>query len=256
MQEQMGPERQFQNTPYGVVCIGFGTTAVSIAIALYETNATKNAIFLERQTQLTWTPCAHLPGGRMRLSFLNDLVVSENPRSKFTFVNYLHSTNRLVAYANSSQIRPSREMFTDYLRWCAAKFTPQVRFGRRVTAINAVEDGNGRVEAWKVGYSDQDTGKVDFVTARQVICAVGIQPRIPEVLSKHEYHASVIHSSVCLSAIPWVLRNTNRGCRFAIIGNGQDAAEIFDHLHSLRGQHRVSWFTRDRVLRRSDSTAL
>ena len=256
MQKDMDSGGQLENTPYDIVCIGFGATAISIAIALHERKAIGRATFLERQTQLTWTPSANLPGNRMRMSFLNDLVVSENPRSKFTFVNYLHSTNSLVAYANSSQIRPSREMFTDYLRWCAAQFTTRVRFGSHVTAITALEDGNGRVEAWKVVYSDHDTGKVDFVTARQVVCAVGIQPKMPAVLSKHECHASVIHSSVCLDNIPWVLRNTNGDCRFAVIGNGQDAAEIFDYLNSLRGQHHVSWFTRDTVLRGSDSTAL
>merc|ERR1711939_660796 len=85
---------QSDSQPLDLVCIGFGITALSIAIALHERQSLDNTLFLESQPQSSWKPCPDIPATRLRTSFLNDLITSENPRSKFTFMNYLQATNR------------------------------------------------------------------------------------------------------------------------------------------------------------------
>ncbi|KAJ4517276.1 hypothetical protein HRR73_004328 [Exophiala dermatitidis] len=210
-----------QDVPLDLLCIGFGATALSVAIALHEKGAIDNTIFLELQPASTWMPCSGSPSGRLRTSFLHDLVTSENPRSKFTFMNYLHATNRLVLYANSSQINPPRDMFNDYLQWCAAPFQQRVKYGQRVAAVHPVQNAQGLVECFKVVYADSATGQQDVVTAKQVISAVGLQPYVPRAL--------------------------------ATIGT-LAAGEIFEYLHGIRGEHKVVWFTQDPVLREMDDS--
>lgn len=244
------------DTSFDLVCVGFGASALSIAIALHERNAIDNTLFIERQPKSSWMPGSKSPASRLRTSFLNDLITSENPRSKFTFMKYLHATNRLVLYANSSQIRPSREMYTDYLRWCAAPFQHRVTFGKQVTAVSPVSEGQGPVRYWNVILLDPETGRQDSVTAKQVICAVGLQPRIPSPLSSGNNSKVVVHASDCMKQISSTLRATGGKCRFAIIGEGQTAAEVFDHIHGIRGEHQVVWFTQDSVLRGADDTPL
>ena len=75
-------------TPYDLICIGFGVSGLSIAIALQERCPTSNALFLERDKKPQWQPGLAIPGMRMRSSLLCDLVTARNPRSKYTFINY------------------------------------------------------------------------------------------------------------------------------------------------------------------------
>ncbi|EXJ79476.1 hypothetical protein A1O1_08740 [Capronia coronata CBS 617.96] len=240
---------------FDLVCVGFGVTALSLAITLHERGALDNTLFLESQPASKWNPCSSSAGGRMRTSFLNDLITSENPRSRFTFLKYLHATNRLALYANSSQIQPSREMFADYLRWCSASFQNNVNFGKRVTAIFPVREDQQPVRSWNVVFSDSVTGQQDSVTTKQVICAAGLQPFIPAPLSSiMDTSPDVVHATDCLQRISSTMRTTGGKCHFAIIGDGQTAADVFDHIHGIRGDHQVTWFTQDPVLRGTDDS--
>ncbi|KIX08838.1 uncharacterized protein Z518_03495 [Rhinocladiella mackenziei CBS 650.93] len=250
----MDNNTEFDTTALELVCIGFGTTALSVAIALHERKSIDKTWFLESQPQARWKPNARIPSERLRTSFLNDLVTSENPRSKFTFLNYLHSTNQLIAYANSSQLCPSREMFTDYLRWCAACFQDQVKFNKCATAVLPLRRKDGPVELWKVVYSDSETRQQSSVAAKQVVIAVGNQPRIPHLLSTFNIRPRVVHSSECLDVIPSVLSATGGKSRLAVVGDGQNAADVFHYLQGIREDHQVTWFTRDPVLQGMDET--
>ncbi|KIX93287.1 uncharacterized protein Z520_10930 [Fonsecaea multimorphosa CBS 102226] len=242
------------NSPLDLVCVGFDVTGIANAVALKERNGlSKDTIFLESQMEVSWTPLRSTPASRLRTSFLNDLITSENPRSHFTFLNYLHATNRLILYANSAQLRPSREMFSDYLKWCAARLQVQIHYGQMTTSVRPLRDGNGRVDAWEVAFVDAVTGEKKAVISKQVVYAAPNHPYVPEVLRAPALQPLVLHSSEYLEAIPTLLRDNPRA-RLAVLGNGQSAAETFDQLHGIRGEHEVIWFTEDTVLRGADET--
>ncbi|EXJ54876.1 uncharacterized protein A1O5_12942 [Cladophialophora psammophila CBS 110553] len=237
-----------------LVCVGFDITGVANAVALKERNGlSKDTMFLESQLEAFWKPLRSTPASRLRASFLNDLITSENPRSPFTFLNYLHATNRLILYANSAQIRPSREMFSDYLRWCAGRLRAQVQYGKMVTSVRPLRDGKGSVAAWEVVFVDAVTGEKKAATAKQVVYAASNHLYVPKVLRAPTLQTLVLHSSEYLEAIPSLLRDNPRA-RIAVLGNGQNAAEAFDQLHGIRGEHDVIWFTKDAVLRGDDET--
>ncbi|KIW21631.1 hypothetical protein PV08_02211 [Exophiala spinifera] len=237
-----------------LICIGFGVTALSLAVALHEKKSLDKALFLEAQSQSAWKPYPDVPSERLRTSFLNDLITSENPRSKFTFMNYLHATNRLIVYANSSRITPSRELFAEYLRWCGDNIHARKEFSRRVDRVVPVKNAAGRVSSWKVFFVDKVTGKTEVAEAKQVVVATEPEPRVPGILSQPNIRAAVAHSTDSLEAIPAVLKRTAGRARIAVIGDGQSAAEVFYYVQNIRGDHQTVWFTRDNVIRASDDS--
>jgi L-ornithine N5-oxygenase len=252
----MDGNRSTDIPPLDLVCVGFDLTGIANAVALKERNGlSKDTMFLESQLEAFWKPLRSTAAARLRISFLNDLITSENPRSHFTFMNYLHATKRLILYANSGQLRPSREMFSDYLRWCATRLQAQVQYGKMVTGVHPLRDGKGDVAAWEVVFVDAVTGEQNAVTAKQVVYAASNHPHVPKVLRAPALQTLVLHSSEHLQVIPALLRDNPRA-RIAVVGNGQTAAEAFDQLHGIHGKHEVIWFTKDAVLRGDDETPL
>jgi len=241
---------------YDVVCVGFGASALSLAIALKERHALTGAIFLEQQPQSSWKPCHSLLSARMKTSFLNDLITSENPRSKFTFINYLHSTNQLVVYTNSGKIAPSRAMFADYLRWCTKQFEQNISYGNRVVGVSPSHGPNGIADGWNIQFEDVSTGRRTTITTRQVVCAAGLQKKLPSAVSSISVRSNVAHSADAIEAIASVLKARRSKRRFAIVGDGTSAAEVFSHLHGIHGDHEVHWFTQQLSLRGNDKTSL
>jgi L-ornithine N5-monooxygenase len=241
-----------QGQTLDLVCVGFGTAAISVAIALQENQALANTLFLDCQRETEWKPLHQPAASRMSTSLFNDLITLENPCSRFSFINYLHKTDQLVTFTNVSQLQPTRDAYTDYLRWCASHFQPHVAFGRRAIAIHGVHKSTGLIAEWSVRFEDVDTGEKTSVLAKQVLCAVGLQPRIPQYLSNCELRSSVVHSSSALDAIPVVLKDRSARRKFAIVGNGADAAGVFSHLHGIHGDHEVHWYTEGTVLKGSD----
>ena len=73
-----------------------------------------------------------LPGARMQIPFLKDLVTLRNANSDFTFVNYLSERERLVDFIGRHTLFPSRLEFHDYLEWCGrGRSSRPWRSGRR-----------------------------------------------------------------------------------------------------------------------------
>lgn len=227
---------------YDVVCIGFGSSSISLAIALQETSPETKVLFLEQQPRSTYVPFTRLPGSFMQLSFLNDLVTLENPRSKFSYIQYLHSTAQLIRFTNLGCMQPLREQFSRYLTWCADKFEDKVCYGARVQAVRPSPKGKeSSVGSWTVDYVDVESGESGMVSAKQVICAVGLQPTIPKPLQNSQISRSVFHSSECADLLQNVARDFERQYRFAVIGNCQEAAEMIEKICGMRNAHHVTW---------------
>jgi L-ornithine N5-monooxygenase len=239
-----------------IICVGFGATALALAVALHERDPDANIVFLERQPKATWKPLARLPGHTsMQTSFMSDLVTFENPRSRFTFLKFLHDRNLLVNFTNVGKTKPCRELFSQYLSWCADHFEQSVRYSTEVAGIDAVTTGSDQADHWRVFSRSSVTGQKSILRAKRVVIAVGQQPKIPTILTVPTVAPSVVHVSECEERLEALLGNTNKISRIAIIGDGQQAAEIFDYTHSRRTQHEVTMFLRsDSVDSVSDCT--
>ena len=238
---------------YDLICVGFGPASLAIGVALHDKRIPAQVLYLERQLEFRWHGGMLLPDVRMQISFLKDLATLRDPRSHFTFLNYLKSKNRLVAFANLSTFLPLREEYNDYLSWCAAHFDQYVRYGQETLEISPHSCYKRRVESWDVVSRNIETGQRSTFRARHVVIAVGGRPKIPAALS--DLTSAVVHSSSYSSTIPKLLVDKGSEHYVAIVGGGQSAAEIFGDLQN-RKDIWLSLYIGDSALRPSDDSPL
>ena len=250
---QDGSDRQCQ---YDLVCIGFGPASLAIAIALHDRGVEARVLYIERQRRFVWHAGMLLPNARMQISFLKDLATLRDPRSKFTFINYLKSKDRLVAFTNLSTFLPLREEYNDYMSWCASYFEPAVRYGQETISVSPVESSNGPVQDWQVLSRNVDSNETSTVFARNVVIAIGGKPRIPPAFSNRDLNGRVVHSSLYSSTVPSVLTDTRKAYHVAVIGGGQSAAEIFNDLQTRYANSHITLYTGASALKPSDDSPL
>jgi len=239
-----------------LICVGFGPASLAIAIALseYPINKRPNALFLERQSSFAWHAGMQLPGAKMQISFLKDLATPRNPRSRYTFVNYLHEKGRFHDFVNLSTFTPSRLEFEDYLRWCAGHIESEGRVGYGMEVVDVVPQHarSGIVNSFIVRARDVKNGKMVERVARHVVIAVGGKGNLPKELP--QTHAKVIHSSQYSMRVASALPESTAKYHIAVIGNGQSAAEIFNDLPSRYPNSNVTLIIKGSALRPSDDS--
>jgi L-ornithine N5-monooxygenase len=244
-----------------LLCIGFGPASLAIAIALHDTQASitpaPKALFLEKQTQFAWHAGMQLPGAKMQISFLKDLATPRDPRSKFTFINYLFEKGRLNQFINLSTFLPTRVEYEDYLRWCASHFEREgkVAYGMEVESVRpGSKNSEGKVTSWEVTALDTRTGNHVRRHARHVVIAVGGRPVVPQNMQGLKH---IAHSSQFASTIRQIQhREEGSNLRFAVIGSGQSAAEIFNDLWERFPDADVKLVIKGASLRPSDDSPL
>lgn len=206
-----------------IVGVGFGPSNLALAIALHEYNAEATtpitAEFVELKDEFGWHTGMLLPGTTMQISFLKDLATQRNPKSEFTFLNYLTERERLTEFINYKTFFPTRLEFHDYLVWAAGKVAADVRYGSRVTSI---QDADG---AFEVEISGARAGGL---RAHNVVIAGGLEPQLPPGVTRT---ARLIHNHGFLHDLERL--PTRRHNRFVVVGAGQSAAEVCAYLHDL-----------------------
>ncbi|MEV0414680.1 lysine N(6)-hydroxylase/L-ornithine N(5)-oxygenase family protein [Streptomyces sp. NPDC050448] len=225
---------------YDVVGIGFGPSNMSLAIALAEHGASApqhpvKSHFFERQPSFGWHRNMLLPSTTMQISFLKDLATFRNPMSRFSFISYLHASNRLVQFVNNQDFFPTRHEFHQYLEWAAAGLRDQVTYGAEVTSIRPVTEAGSRTPNLLEIEVRSSDGTTSVVTARNVTISTGLVPRLPEGVTSDE---RVWHSSEFLGKFntqdPAGLKSV------AVVGAGQSAAEITRFLYDSLPHAQVS----------------
>ncbi|KAL8724861.1 MAG: hypothetical protein Q9166_007715 [cf. Caloplaca sp. 2 TL-2023] len=237
---------------YDLVCIGFGPASLAIAIALHDRGINPRVLYIEKQRSFIWHAGMLLPDARMQISFLKDLATLRDPTSHFTFINYLKSKNRLVAFTNLSTFLPLREEYNDYMSWCASHFESKVQYGHETTSVSAISNQDGPIDTWNVTSRNTETNQSSTVTARSVVIAIGGKPRIPIPISGLE--SRVVHSSSYSTAVPKILQKTYKPHSVAVVGGGQSSAEIFNDLQSRYPNSSVTLFTGASALKPSDDS--
>ncbi|KAI9805167.1 MAG: hypothetical protein M1825_001003 [Sarcosagium campestre] len=243
--------------PYDLVCVGFGPASLAIAVALSDRGFSARVLFLERQQSFAWHSGMLLPGARMQISFIKDLATLRDPRSHFTFINYLHCKGRLLAFTNLSTFLPLREEYNDYFAWCASHFDHCVNYGQDVVSVSPIHELGGaaiRVASWDIVARDVISQDIRSVRSRNVVIAVGGKPRIPAAFPQDLINSKIVHSSKYSTLVPSILSETNGKYRVAVVGGGQSAAEIYDDLMTRFPQSHVNLFIAASALRPSDDS--
>ncbi|KAI9803027.1 MAG: hypothetical protein M1825_002262 [Sarcosagium campestre] len=251
-----------------LVCVGFGPASLAIAVALEDAlkssagfercgqnhDRIPKVAFLERQRRFAWHAGMLLPGAKMQISFIKDLATLRDPKSEFTFLNYLHRQNRLVQFTNLGTFLPLRMEYEAYLRWCAEWFDNIVNYGEEVLSIVPDEQPNqsSKVEVFKVISRNLSDDIISTLRAKHVVIAVGGKPQIPRPLPDN--HPRVVHSSRYSKTVPHLFRKDEPPQHIAVVGGGQSAAEIFNDLHSRFPNTKTSLIIKGAALRPSDDS--
>ncbi|RDA90837.1 hypothetical protein CP533_1559 [Ophiocordyceps camponoti-saundersi (nom. inval.)] len=249
---------------YDLVCVGFGPASLAVAIAMHDALASggrlladgspPRVLFVEKQESFAWHAGMLLPGAKMQISFVKDLATLRDPRSEFTFLNYLHRKGRLVDFTNLGTFLPARAEYEDYLRWCASHFDHLVRFGMEAVAVKPVSDSasSSVVRTFAVVTQNVRNGQRHTYRGRNVLLATGGQPSVPSSLPLS--NPRVVHSSEYNHRIRQLLPKTAAAYRIAVVGAGQSAAEIFHNLPALYPNARTWLVMRSEFLRPSDDS--
>jgi L-ornithine N5-oxygenase len=224
--------------------VGFGPANLSLAIALQEDSPRTTALFLEAERDPVWQGGMLLDGSNIQNHPCRDLATLRNPRSYYTFLNYLFEEGRLVEHLNLPMEFPLRKEYARYIQWATDRFRAQVEFGARVTEI-AIAEVDG-VPGYVVTCSDGSCRR-----GRALVLGTGRTPFVPGPFGKLD-SPRVCHLSRYLHTVRQLAHDPPGSV--AVIGGSQSAVEIVLDLASRFPQARVKNYVRRYGLRLKDTS--
>ncbi|MFK0692605.1 lysine N(6)-hydroxylase/L-ornithine N(5)-oxygenase family protein [Mesorhizobium sp. IMUNJ 23033] len=176
-----------------------------------------------RQVDFRWHPGIAFDSSELQVSHFKDLVTLVNPRSAYTFINYLHENGRLYHFLNAQFEAVLLAEFEQYLNWALQK-NPLVRGGETVREIRY--DGEFRVRTDNA-----------VLGARNVVVGIGKRAHIPPQFQGWTGR-NLFHSSILLHIHPEVRKK-----HVCVVGAGQSGAEVLLHLVGLPKERRPASIT-------------
>ncbi|HEY5705192.1 MAG TPA: SidA/IucD/PvdA family monooxygenase [Terrimicrobiaceae bacterium] len=226
--------QRFQEPHCDILGIGIGPFNLGLA-ALCQPITSLKALFVDKRPEFNWHAGMLLYGAKLQVPYLADLVTLVDPCSPFSFINYMHKTERLFHFCIKEDIFISRREYNDYCRWVATQL-PSCRFGNQLQSIRFRK-------ADQIYEADlrESTGKTTTVTTKKIVLGIGSTPNLPYFCSE------LPADKVFHSAEYTIRRETIRaGTSVTVVGSGQSAAEIF---HDLLGRIQtddlqLNWISR------------
>lgn len=229
-----------------VLGIGFGPANIALAIAAEELEPGLRLGFLEQQSGPGWQEEMLLPESDIQNHPLRDLVTPRNPRSRYTFVNFLFENGRLYEHLNLPLAHPLRVEYRQYVAWVAQHFARQVRYGSAVRTITPVLD-QGKIMHYAVDCADGQRTR-----ARAVVLAPGRTPHVPSAFAGID-DARVLHFTQFLRAFREVRARTERP-RIAVVGGSQTAVELLLHIAGALPEGELTGINRNFGFRLKDTS--
>lgn len=217
---------------FDLVGVGFGPSGIALASAIEDRAESRGGdaglgrvCFLEKSSDSAWHRDMLLAETDIQHHFFRDLATPRDPRSRFTFANYLKEKGRIYEFGElalgAAGGAVSRLEWSDYLMWAAGQLHDYVRYDHELLEIRP--SGAGPVD------------QLDLVTAAGVLTTKALvlcHGRAPQVPVEFQglLGSTVFHSSRFRGSISGLDRD--RPWRFAVVGSGESAIEILTVLHS------------------------
>lgn len=210
-----------------VLAIGAGPANLALAVAIEESGSPALAgstMLLEQAPDIKWQRDLLMPWARSQVSFLKDLVTLRNPTSRFSFLNFLHDSERLDEFVNLGTFHPFRWELSAYLQWVAEHLERvRIRYSARAAEVTPDRAADGSITGWTVRLTDGDV-----IRCRDLVIGGGRDAHIPEVFADLPPER-VIHSSRYRRRIAEIDKDSP--LRAVVVGGAQSAAEMFYALH-------------------------
>ncbi|CCD96739.1 putative oxidoreductase oxidoreductase protein [Bradyrhizobium sp. ORS 375] len=215
-----------QSDLFDLVGVGFGPANIGLAVALEEVGWNGSALFLERREAPDWQPGMLLDGADIQHNPLRDFVTPRNPLSRFSFLNFLKSEDRLFQFLNLPTAFPLRKEYAAYVRWVANQFDHCVSYGSDVIDISLEGVPHQQTQVAVVHLADGRT-----LRARSISFAPGRTPAVPAVFSTY-LGDRIVHFTDYLPARErW--RRDEAVKSVCVVGGSQSAVEITLDLASV-----------------------
>jgi len=238
---------------HDVLGIGFGPANLALAIALEEEGHDLDVRFLEARPGPSWQSAMMLDGSDIQNHPVRDLVSLRNPRSRYSFINYLFENGRLLEHLNLPMEFPLRKEYAQYVTWAAGHFSGLVDYDVHVTGVAVDRDAEGRA-LYTVTTSTGATHQ-----ARALVIGTGRAPFIPEPFDTVD-SPRIFHLTRYLPALReleemGVAGPGDRSPRaVTVIGGSQSAVELTLELARRFPDARVTTLVRSLTLREKDSS--
>ncbi|MEU7279015.1 SidA/IucD/PvdA family monooxygenase [Streptomyces sp. NPDC045431] len=234
---------------HDILGIGFGPANLALAIALEERDSPLTARFLEARPSPEWQPGMLLDGSDIQNHPSRDLVTLRNPRSRYSFLNYLHEQGRLLRHLNLPSEFPLRKEYAGYIRWAAGFFSHLVDCDQRADRVRITEvAGESLYEVTTV------SGR--RYLGRTLVMGPGRTPYVPAPYDTVRSRR-VFHLTQYLPRLTELTGGTGEGREpesVAVIGGSQSAVELALDLSRRFPRTRVTTYTRSHSLRLKDTS--
>lgn len=249
-------DNMMRGTIYDIIGIGIGPFNLGLA-ALADSIPDLKCLFIDENPTFNWHPGLMLDTARLQVPFYADLVTLADPCSRYSYLAFLKSKQRLFRFAIHENNFVTRREYNEYCQWVVAQLK-SFYFGFRCEVIHY----NEPEQVYSVYVRDVNNKSIIVFRCRNIVIGVGTVPRIPECCSnqltpnltlnpspKGEGFASgkdkkqlIFHSSDYLYFKERLLTKK----AVTIVGSGQSAAEIFYDLlqHHSQFSNGLNWFTR------------
>lgn len=235
---------------HDVLGIGFGPANLSLAIALEEEGNDLDVHFLEARPSPSWQSAMMLDGSDIQNHPVRDLVSLRNPRSRYSFINYLFENGRLLEHLNVPGEFPLRKEYAQYVTWAASHFSRLVDYGVHVTGVTVDRDAEGS-PVYTVTTSTGDTHR-----SRSLVMGTGRTPFIPKpfdtVDSPRVFHLTRYLPS--LQELGMAGHGDGSPRAVTVIGGSQSAVELTLDLTRRFPRARVTTLVRSLTLRQKDTS--
>ncbi|MFB5663695.1 SidA/IucD/PvdA family monooxygenase [Alteribacillus sp. HJP-4] len=213
---------------YDLIGIGFGPAGIALGVAIedyeekLEDERPLRKLFIERSKDSTWQSDMLLEKAHIQHHFFRDFATPYNPRSKFTFANYLQNKGRLFEFG-LLDLTPGRIEWNDYISWVAEQLEGSVRYNQNVLRVEPLKNTDGTVDYVEVITEDKISKEKNKLTAKNLAINSGRMPFVPDMFRPF-MGKKVFHSSCFKTKLQHFKKEDTP--TFAVIGSGQNAAEI------------------------------
>ncbi|MFE0628083.1 lysine N(6)-hydroxylase/L-ornithine N(5)-oxygenase family protein [Streptomyces sp. NPDC058864] len=231
-----------RDQPFDLLGIGIGPCNLSLA-ALADGVPYLSAAFYEQERSFRWHPGLLLDDATLQVPFLADLVSLVDPTSRWSYLNYLRTRERLFPFYFAERFHTHRAEYDAYCRWVAESL-PSTYFGHQVDTVRwnpgraVFEVDHTRLDA------DGQAEALGRTYARNLVVGVGSAPYVPEPLRPlaESPAVPVVHSAHYLEHRDRLLAAEH----VTVVGSGQSGAEVFLDLLRARpaGRERLTWIAR------------
>ncbi|MFE5793161.1 lysine N(6)-hydroxylase/L-ornithine N(5)-oxygenase family protein [Streptomyces sp. NPDC056503] len=232
---------------HDVLGIGFGPANLALAIALEEEGHDLDIRFLEARPGPSWQSAMMLDGSDIQNHPVRDLVSLRNPRSRYSFINYLFENGRLLDHLNLPMEFPLRKEYAQYVTWAAGHFGQLVDYGVHVTGVSLGRDAEGRP------LHTVTTSTGETLQARVLVIGTGRAPFVPEPFDAVD-SPRVFHLTRYLPALRELEERGGAPRRVTVVGGSQSAVELTLDLARRYPEAEVTTLVRSLTLREKDTS--